>query len=472
MNGETPATNIAGVALAALAEADTVEGRASRMSLRQLGTRLRVLGDAALDEVENDWAGLDTSAVTRALAYAASALRVPAGRPLRGAAPSGRMSAAVKRHLGGLPAHENAEPSALRSAELALAVWAGDDAASRIKTIGVRDLKVQRALELAVQWGVPSQPTLANAFVTELFADVDPEAAAALAAGPGLSGPERLRDTADTQGDIGLDQVRVTIVKSHLDSPCLEVVETIRLPALRMHALFELAIASPIGLDLDAVATLAKSTEPEVRNEPLWPGALDAQLFGIWAVTGDRTAAQAASQRVYKALATALEVDARVRLYRLVLLGAARLGLTRWTETFEQLVGDRKLLKDPSERTHLVFEAASSIEALPQSDRSAAMTLISEQTARWPLGGARALVASALAESCLSVPERNASLFTAEAKRSLKAQVEAPWLARTLRSMALADPVETLAMAHTLAKPDERIIGYMMVAEAASGLRG
>jgi|GEM_PF-6296569 len=465
------------------------------------GSLLRVSGDRALADADL-WSGLGPHLRCRAYAHAASVRRLNAsGQSLRGAPPSPALAAHIADTLNQIYPSSVVETLAdgtqvhpiSTQPELALALWAGMPV-----TLGGPGFlgPSQAALDLAFQWGVPADLATAERTVVEVF---------------GIS-------------DISSDTLRCTLVKAHADSPAeaLAVAGRIGIPSLRLHALFELAVAvhaatsstaeravspaaavaeravSPAAAVAEravspAAAVAERAVSPAAgvaelavdllasgeasylacKQQELWPGLADLQIAAIRAVAGaPAAAAQTALQAALKLLAGMLAPDVRARIYRLALVVTPLLGVAAWRTLAEQLLSDRQVPRDPFERANLHYEiAATTAHFVDPRLRSEALGDAIDLTSRVTDPALRGLVCAELARRTVGLTDRNPGNWIAEARKSLVArQADAPFLAQTLRLLAQTDASATLTIVKGLARPADRALGAMIVAETASGI--
>lgn len=460
MNPTPPTAPLVADALAelerALAALPTPIGAGAKVM--RAGSLLRALGDAALTD-EGVWADLGPSMRCRAYAHAASARRLGANgsQSLRGRPPSPALAAQIIATLDELYPNKAVETLAdgtqvhpiATQPELALALWAGMPV-----TLGGPGFlgPSQAALDLTIQWGVPDDLVTAERVVVDVF---------------GVA-------------DISTDTLRCTLVKTHADSPAeaLAVAGRIGVPSLRLHALFELAVAvhaaGPMPPDL-AVGLLASGEASWVacRQQELWAGLADLQIAAIRAVTGAPVErAQAALQTALKLLAGMLAPDVRARIYRLALVVTPLLGVVAWRTLAEQLLADRQVPRDPFERANLHYEiAATTAHFVDPRQRSEALGDAIDLTSRVTDPALRGLICAELARRTVGLTDRNPGNWIAEARKALVARpADAPFIAQTLRLLAQTDTAATLSIVKSLPRPADRALGAMIVAETASGI--
>ena len=310
---------------------------------------------------------------------------------------------------------------------------------------------MRAGVELAIGWGVPGAPGAASAFASDLLGS----------------------------RALALDTVRVTIVRAHLDggAAALGIAAEIGIAAARLQALFELTLAAALAGEAGLLTALRRAAEEayaSAAEAELWPHAADIQIGGILAATGGPSAlAASALGTATRKLEGALPIDARVRIYRLALLAAPHVGIGTWRQLLEQFLGDRQLLRSPSERAHLMFEVAGSAAHFVDPEvRTEALARVADLLGRMPDLALRGLVCAELARLLSQLPNRSPATWVAEVKKTLATRpANAPFLGKTLRLLAEADAVGALAIASKLPRPDERALGAMAVGEVAVGIR-
>jgi len=319
-----------------------------------------------------------------------------------------------------------------------------------------------------VPWPWPTR-----ALALALWAGLEPErapdgstlvAALQTALGWGLAGEDALELAARALGDddIGSDAVRVAVIETSGDAATsLGVARAITFPALRLHGLFLAALAGAAVAPEEAEA--ARAT---VGPEELWPGVADAELAAVTGRAGPLDAAIAALERPMTAAT-------RARLWRVLFRAATRFGVHRWRPLVEQLREDKALLRDPLGRATLLWEATTSARWLETPEaRADALGALAEGARRLPDGAPRALVYAEMARLLASVPGRSPSIWLDEAKKVLaqRAGGNTPTdmqLAATLRALAAVDAGAAERVIEGLARPADRALGWIVLAEAA-----